>query len=181
MTDDPFDIVAVASTSPSIRSTTLRTTLTLLLGAALLLGCSAEPSSPPAGNPASSANQQEATARIGDTTVRATVLQTALLGELVADKYGIARADNQVMLLVGLRQGESSEETSVPARITATATDLRGQRHAIELRELHSGDLLDYLGTVQVSLPDTLRFELDITLENGAHSTMRFNREFLPL
>lgn len=159
----------------------MRTTLTLLLGAALLLGCSAEPSSPATGHPTASADPQETTTRIGDTTVRATVLRTALLGEMVADKYGIVRADNQVMLLVGLRRGASSEETSVPARITATATDLRGQRHTIELRELHSGDLLDYLGTVQVSLPDTLRFELDITLENGAHTTMRFNREFLPL
>ncbi|MGV8940342.1 MAG: DUF4426 domain-containing protein [Lysobacter sp.] len=162
-------------------SRSLRSSLTLLLGAALLLGCSSEPSSPATGNPAPSSHQQETTTRIGDTTVRATVLQTAMLGELVAGKYGIVRAENQVMLLIGLRQGESSKEASVPARITATATDLRGQRHTIELRELHSGDLLDYFGTVKVSLPDTLRFELDITLESGAHSTMRFNREFLPL
>ena len=159
----------------------MRSSLTLLLGAALLLGCSVDPSSPATGNRAPSSQQQESTIRIGDTTVRATVLQTALLGELVAGKYGIARAGNQVMLLVGLRQGESNEETSVPARITAIATDLRGQRHTIELRELRSDDLLDYVGTVKVSLPDTLRFELVITLESGAHSTMRFSREFLPI
>lgn len=168
------------SATDNTRSTTLRTPFMLLIGASLLLGCAAQ-APPPAAGSATVAAQEEATLMIGDTAVRATVLQTSLLGEMVAGKYGITRADNRVMVLIGLRQGESMQETSVPARITATVTDLRGQRQAIELRELHSGELVDYVGTVQVALPDTLRFELDIALEDGARSTMRFTREFRAL
>ena len=71
-------------------------------------------------------------------------------------------------------------ETALPAQITATATDLRGQRQDIVLRELRAGDLLDYVGTVQTTLPETLRFDVKIVREGGAASTMQFSREFYP-
>lgn len=150
----------------------------VVLGVGLLTACSGEPPAPvPA---ATLSGSQDTVVSIGDVTARATVMPTAMLGSLVADKYGIQRADDRVMLLVGLRRGEGSAEVSVPARIVATASDLRGGRTPVELRELTSGELMDYLGTVQVSLPDTLKFEIDITLEDGARKTMQFTREFQP-
>ena len=48
------------------------------------------------------------------------------------------------------------------------------------MRELRSGDLLDYVGTVEIAMPDTLRFDLTIVREGGATSTMQFSREFYP-
>lgn len=150
--------------------------LVVALVAGLAAGCSGQPPAPvPA---ATLADSQDTIVRIGDVTARATVMPTTTLGSLVAENYGIRRAENQVMLLVGLRQGEEGSEASVPARIVATASDLRGGRRTIELRELTSGELMDYVGTVQISLPDTLKFELDITLEDGARKTMQFTREF---
>ncbi len=150
--------------------------LTAALTVGLLTGCGGQPPTPvPA---AAMADSQDTVIRIGKVTVRATVMPTAMLGAVVAEQYGIKRADNQLMLLVGLRRGEGNLETSVPARIVATASDLRGNRSTIELRELSSGELKDYAGTVQVSLPDTLNFELDITLEDGARKSMQFTREF---
>ncbi|MGY1424120.1 DUF4426 domain-containing protein [Lysobacter sp. A289] len=169
--------------TPSITPIVLRMALAGLLGTALMSGCSAEaPSSDAAGiAPATTAAEsQDTTIRIGDTTVRATVLQTSTLGELVASKYGIERSDDRVMLLVGLREGESGQAASVPAQVSATTTDLRGQRETIELRPLVSGELVDYVGFVQVTLPDTLRFQVDIQLEDGTRSTMRFSRQFAP-
>jgi hypothetical protein len=72
------------------------------------------------------------------------------------------------------------QETALPATVTATVTNLSGQRQQIALRELRSGDLLDYVGTTETSLPDTLRFDLTIVREGGASSTMQFTREFYP-
>lgn len=129
--------------------------------------------------PANSA-PQEATSRIGDVTIRATAMPTAQLSEPVATQYGIARADNTVMLLIGVRKGSDAQETALPATITATATDLRGRRHDIAMRELRSGDLLDYVGTFEVSPPDTVRFDVTIVREGGASSTMQFTRDFYP-
>jgi Domain of unknown function (DUF4426) len=126
------------------------------------------------------ASQQEAISRIGDVTIRASAVPTAMLSAEVASRYGIARDDRTVMLLVGVRQGPEARETALPAQITATATNLSGQRQDVVMRELHSDDLLDYVGTARIAPPDTLRFELNIVREGGARSTMQFSREFYP-
>jgi hypothetical protein len=152
-----------------------------LVAAALLsvglAGCGG--SAPPPATPAAAA-PQEAISRIGDVTIRASVLPTATLAAEVASQYGITRDDRTVMLLVGVRQGPEAQEAALPARISATATNLSGQRHPIDMRELRSGDLLDYVGTVEIAMPDTLRFDLTIVREGGATSTMQFSREFYP-
>jgi hypothetical protein len=123
---------------------------------------------------------QEAVSRIGDVTLRASVVQTSSLPESVAMQYGIARSDRLALLLVAVRQGPEAQEVALPATITATAVDLRGRRQDIPMRELRTGDLLDYVGTTEIDLPDTVRFELTIVREGGAQSTMQFSREFYP-
>ena len=145
-----------------------------------LSGCGGNAPAPAPAVPAAAATQ-EAVSRIGDVTIRATALPTASLSAEVAGRYGLVRDERTVMLLVAVRQGPEMQETSVPATITATATNLSGQRQSIALRELRSGDLLDYVGIVQTTLPDTLRFDLTIVREGGASSTMQFSREFYPL
>ncbi|WP_396615650.1 DUF4426 domain-containing protein [Lysobacter soli] len=158
--------------------------VSLLSIALTACGGSAPPASPSA--PASALASQEAVSRIGDVTIRASAIPTSTLSEPVARQYGIARNDDTVMLLIGVRQGEGAQETALPARIVATASDLRGRKHVIDMRELRSGDpgspqaLLDYVGTVEVSPPDTLRFDVQIVRENGATSQMQFSRDFYP-
>lgn len=150
----------------------------------VLTACGDSARTPVAPAPAA---QEEAVSRIGDVTIRAVALPTSALGAEVARRYGIARDARTVMLLVGVRQGSTAEETSLPATITATVTDLSGQRQEIALRELRSNDpsaagqaLLDYVGTAEVNPPDTLRFDVTIVPEGGARSTMQFSREFFP-
>ena len=150
----------------------------LLVSMLAFVGCNGAQTPQPAAPAASVSN--EAVSRIGDVTIRASVLQTSTLDATVAHEYGIVRDERTVLLLVAVRQGPEASESALPATITATATDLRGGMHRIAMRELRSGELLDYIGTVDVSLPDTLRFDLDIVREGGAHSTMQFNREFYP-
>jgi hypothetical protein len=135
-------------------------------------------SAPPSANGGSTT--QEAISRIGDVTIRATAVPTTTLSEQVATQYGITRADNTVMLLVGVRQGSDAQEVALPARITATVSDLRGRRQDIAMRELRSGELLDYVGAVEVSPPETLRFDLTVVRDGGASSTMQFTRDFYP-
>ena len=150
--------------------------LTALLPLALVAcgGGGAPPSS------SGGSETQEAISRIGDVTIRATAVPTTTLSEQVATQYGITRADNTVMLLVGVRQGSDAQEVALPARITATVTDLRGRRQDIAMRELRSGELLDYVGAVEVSPPETLRFDLTVVRDGGASSTMQFTRDFYP-
>ena len=155
----------------------------LVLPVLLLSACGGNAPAPAAQAPTA---HEEAISRIGDVTIRATAVPTATLDAEVARGYGIARDERTILLLVGVRQGEGAQETALPATITATATNLSGQRQTIALRELRSGGagpgeaLLDYVGTVETSLPDTLRFDVEIVREGGATSTMQFSREFYP-
>lgn len=151
--------------------------LTALLPLALV-ACGGGGGAPPSSSGGS--ETQEAISRIGDVTIRATAVPTTTLSEQVATQYGITRADNTVMLLVGVRQGSDAQEVALPARITATVTDLRGRRQDIAMRELRSGELLDYVGAVEVSPPETLRFDLTVVRDGGASSTMQFTRDFYP-
>ena len=160
--------------STRVRSVaTLPCAAVLLCAAALLAGCSSEPASR-----SSTAVPHEEVLQAGDTTIRATVMQTAALGGAVAAQYGIERDEGTVMLLVGVRKGPPAQEASVPVAVTATATDLRGNRHTIPMRELHAGDLVDHVGTVQVDLPETLAFDLDIRREGAPPARMQFSRDF---
>ena len=161
----------------------IQTMLSLALPLLLVTACGGNAPAPAV--PAATAHE-EAISRIGDVTIRATAIPTATLDAEVARNYGIARDERTILLLVGVRQGEGAQETALPATITASATNLSGQRQAIALRELRSGGtepgqaLLDYVGTVETSLPDTIRFDLTIVRQGGASSTMQFSREFYP-
>lgn len=130
---------------------------------------------------ASSDNAQtQAITRIGDVSIRASVIQTSMLAESIARQYGIARDPKTVLLLVAVRQGPDASATALPATITATVTDLRGGSHAIAMHEVRTGELVDYVGTVATTLPDTLRFDIRVVRANGATSTMQLSKDFYP-
>lgn len=125
------------------------------------------------------------TVRVGDVTVRANTLRTFDLDAQVAERYGIARDPGTVLLLVGVRRGEGAGETPIPARVTARVTDLRGQRHTLDMRELHGNDpsgatVLDYFAVVETSPPDTLRFDIDVGWAGGRGATLRVDHELRP-
>lgn len=124
--------------------------------------------------------REEALVRAGDATVRANVIPASLLGEAVAKQYGIVRDDNAVMLMVGVRLATGTQDTALPARVTATATDLLGKHQTIAMREVRSGDFVDYVGIATVIAPDTLRFDIAVDAGAGRRATLQFNRDFFP-
>ena len=98
----------------------MRTLLWMCIGL-LLVGCGG--AAPPEGH--ASATMEEAFVRAGDVSIRASVVPTASINPVVANRYGIEPDRGSVLLLVGVRQGEGLQEAALPARITAAATDLR--------------------------------------------------------
>ena len=163
------------------RHDNMRPATALLLMAMLALGACGGSNAPTPVKPAASATASpEAVTRIGDVSIHASVVQTSTLAPSVASAYGIARDERRVLLLVAVRQGPEAQAIALPAQVVATVTDLRGRRQDIAMRELRSGDLLDYVGTAEIDLPDTLRFDVAVTRTGGATSTMQFNREFYP-
>jgi hypothetical protein len=159
-----------------------RLQLVLVLSLSLLAACGPQPG--PAGTPApatASGGQGEAIVRVGDVTVRASAVQTAMLDAGVAGRYGIARDPTTVLLLVTVRKGGDADAVSLPASVTATVTDLRGGRQQIAMRALDTGGLVDYVGTVATTLPETLRFDVAVARAGAGATTLQFSRDFFPL
>ena len=149
----------------------------LLLALAACGGSNAPAPAKPAGSAIAS---PEAVTRIGDVSIHASVVRTSTLAPAIASAYGIIRDEHRVLLLVAVRQGPDAQAVALPAQVVATVTDLRGRRQDVAMRELRSNGLLDYIGTVDIELPDTLRFDVVVTRTGGATSTMQFTREFYP-
>ncbi|GAA4860758.1 DUF4426 domain-containing protein [Luteimonas vadosa] len=151
----------------------------VLFTAAALTGCgSPSPQAEVARQQA--AAPQEASVQFGDIIVRANAVATSGLSEPVARQYGVSREAGTVMLLVGVRRIADGDETSLPARVTARAVDLLGKRQAPEMREVRSGGFIDYVATVRVAAPETLRFDVDVATADGQRASLQFNRDFFP-
>lgn len=143
--------------------------------ACAIAGCGGKPAMPPSAEP-----QPPAELRTGDVTVRATTLPTLRLNEAMAREYGVERDAGSVLLVVGLRRGSQAQETSVAGRVSARASDLLGNRQQIALREVAGDGYVDHVGIARVSMPDTLRFEIDARPEGAPATTLRFHRDFFP-
>lgn len=119
-----------------------------------------------------------ATATSNGITLRANVVETADLQESVARGYGIARTPNQALLLLTVR--DANGDNATPLSLQATVSDLKGGAQPLALREVRTGDLVDRIGLVPLSPPDTLTFEVQAQLSPGSTSTVRVSRDFYP-
>lgn len=157
----------------------LRTGVRLAIALAMLpalTGCGGSQPHPAAD---ASQAQQSATASIGDATVRASVVPTSSLDAGVARQYGIARSEGSALLLVSLRREAAPAGDATRANVQATASDLTGHGQQIKLREIRTGDEVDYVGSVAIEPPDTVHFDVRVE-RKGARASLQFDREFFP-
>lgn len=122
----------------------------------------------------------DALLQLGDVSIHASVAQTSALPASVARQYAIERDPRTLLLLVAVRKGPSAVEVALPARVTATVTDLRGGTQDITMREARTETIVDAIGTTQTTLPDTLRFDVIVVVAGMAPAKMQFEREFYP-
>lgn len=147
--------------------------------ACVLAGCSGDGGSSPPVAASQQTQSAEAESTIDGTTVHVTAVQSSQLPDSVARQYGIERSSRRVLLLVNLRDAGNG---TAPA-ITATVTDLQDHTTPVDLHEVHvaqSGTpTTDYIGTVDASLPDTLRFTV-VAKRGGSTATVQLSRDFYP-
>ena len=101
-----------------------------------------------------------------------------MLSPEIASVYGIQRAGTQAMLNVTVLQKENREPTE--ARITATATNLTGQRREIELRQINDQGAIYYIGQFRIHNEETLNFNVEVQPEGhtGAPFQLQFRQQF---
>lgn len=153
---------------------------TALVIVSLLAGCGGQRTTADEIADQLTASREPAEAQVGDVLVRASISPTASLSESIASRYGVARSPRTVLLLVGVRRIDGTEEMSLPATLTVGARDLRGVRRMIDLREIRVDGFIDYVGEVRTSPPDTLTFDVVAETDDGRQVELRFNRDVFP-
>ena len=124
-------------------------------------------------------NTGDAVLRVGDTWVRASVVQGSSLPASIARQYDVERDPHALLLLVVAGKGPPETSVPVPVQVAARVTSLAGTPQDIAMRQLRDGDAIDSIGTLHTSLPDTLRFELRVGVD-GQSQALAFQREFYP-
>ena len=116
-------------------------------------------------------------ADFGPLRVRHTALPSLGLNAAMARQYGIQREEHRALLLVNLRELRNGEEMPATGRLSAQATDLQGERQAITLKPVPSGDYVDYIGSFATSPRNAYRIRIEVEAL-GRRETVDFQREF---
>ena len=114
----------------------------------------------------------------GDYEVHYNTLNTNMLSPEIASVYGIQRAGTQAMLNITVLHKENRE--AVEARVTATATNLTGQRREIELRQISDQGAIYYIGQFRIHNEETLNFNVQVNPDghDGAPFELQFRQRF---
>lgn len=110
---------------------------------------------------------------LGDYEVHYNTLNTNMLSPEIASAYGIQRAGTQAMLNVTVLQTESREP--VEARVTATATNLTGQRRDVKLRQIKDQGAIYHIGQFRIHDEEMLNFNLEIQPDGHVGTPLRLN------
>ncbi|TCK17126.1 uncharacterized protein DUF4426 [Thiogranum longum] len=125
---------------------------------------------------ASAENSQD----FGDYVVHFNALNTNYLPPSVTREYGLKRSKNRGMVNVAvLRKVMGTAGKPVAAKITASATNLAGQKRDIALREVREGNAIYYIGDFPISHEETLRFTLHVKPgDNADANEVKFIHQF---
>lgn len=110
-------------------------------------------------NGAKAENSQD----FGDFVVHFNALSTAFLPPSVTRQYDIKRSKNRGMINIAiLRKVLGTSGKPVAAEVSASASNLTGQKRVISLREVREDTAIYYIGEFPVTHEETLRFSLNV-------------------
>jgi Domain of unknown function (DUF4426) len=116
----------------------------------------------------------------GDYVVHFNALSTVYLPPSVTKQYDIKRSKNRGMINIAiLRKTLGTPGKPVAAEISATATNLTGQKRDIALREIREETAIYYIGEFPITHEETLRFRLHVKPEEGSEAhEVTFKQQF---
>lgn len=116
----------------------------------------------------------------GEHAVHFNALVTSTLPPSITKQYGIKRSQNRAMLNVTvLKKVLGMTGEPVPAKISASAVNLTGQRKTLSLREIREGNAIYYIAEFPVANEETLDFDIEVQPEGRNTSLdVRFRRQF---
>lgn len=116
-----------------------------------------------------------------DYVVHYNAINTNLIPAQVAQGYGIRRSSSRALLNVTvLKKVMGSPGTPAGATVTATGTNLTGQKRDIDIRRVDDPEgAIYYLGELPVHNLETYRFEVNVQIEGKSDPlVVKFQQQF---
>ncbi len=125
---------------------------------------------------ASAENSQD----FGDYVVHFNALSTNHLPPTVTREYGIKRSKNRGMINIAvLHKTLGTTGKPVQAKVSASATNLTGQKRDIGLREVREDTAIYYIGDFPITHEETLRFRVNVQPEGESETQeVKFKQQF---
>jgi hypothetical protein len=116
----------------------------------------------------------------GDYAVHYNALRSDALTPEIAQAYQLTRRNNRAMVNITVQKKAGAGKTVAhKAQVEGFASNLNAQVKNLEFREIVDGDAIYYIAETQVSHEETLKFEIKVTPEGNATSTLvKFNQQF---
>ena len=98
----------------------------------------------------------------------------------VAKQYGLARANNRVLINIALlKKVLNTTGKPTAAKVTGHASNLTGQLKQLEFKEITEGNAIYYLAETKISDGEFLKFELKIQPEGEeSPARLKFDKRF---
>ncbi len=128
----------------------------------------------------SGASYAENSQDFGDYVVHFNALNTTHLPPSATREAGIKRSKNRGMVNIAvLHKTLGTAGEPVAASLSAEATNLTGQKRAIDLREVREGSAIYYIGDFPITHEEVLRFNVSVKPE-GQDDTyeVKFKQQF---
>ncbi|MGA7297731.1 MAG: DUF4426 domain-containing protein [Rhodanobacteraceae bacterium] len=116
---------------------------------------------------------------VGPYTIRYSALSSSFLPQVTTDKLGIGRSLHQGVINITVLKGQGAHASSVPARVTGTASTLTGSRIAITFKQINDDGGQSWIGTFTVPGNDTLRFDLEVTPQGASATRVQFTHDYI--
>jgi hypothetical protein len=129
----------------------------------------------------SMAGEAQQSQDFGDYVVHYNALNTNLIPPQVAQGYGIQRSSSRALLNVTvLKKVMGSPGTPVNAMVTATGTNLTGQKRDIKIRRSDDPEgAIYYLGEFPVHNLETYRFDINVKIDGVSEPlVVKFEQQF---
>lgn len=117
----------------------------------------------------------------GQYVVHYNALNTSMIPPQVAKGYGIKRSSSRALLnITVLKKVMDTPGTPVKANVTASGTNLTGQRREIDIREIEDKEgAIYYIGEFPVHNMETYNFTIDVRLEAETDPlVVKFRQQF---
>jgi len=116
----------------------------------------------------------------GDYVVHFNALNTSHLPPTVTREYGIKRSKNRGMINIAiLRKMLGTTGKPVEADVSASASNLTGQKRIIKLREVREATAIYYIGTFPITHEETLRFTVQVKPKGNSEAhEVKFTQQF---